>query len=368
MCLSKVNLADYSSNNNNFLGRKYEYKPSKYRGEFQRDRDRVIHSNSFRRLKHKTQVFIYHEGDHFRTRLTHSLEVSQIARSIARSLNLNEDLCEVLSLAHDLGHTPFGHAGEDALNKCLDGKGVFDHNIQTLRILILLEDVYSSHPGLNLSLNTLDGLLKHNGPINDEKLYEDQIPEIFDYNFNFKTFGSLEAQIASLSDDIAYNCHDIDDGLRANLFDIDELKEINFISNLFSNYDIKKKEKLVRVLLNILVTDLLETSKKKIEKFNFSNIEEVYNSPEAIISFSDKTLEGLDNIRNFLKYKMYEHNFIKKWNNKSEIIISNLYNFYKKNYKKIPNPNKNFSIERNVSDYISGMTDNFAIKIHEGLK
>jgi len=187
-------LKPYASNKANFLGRLYPETTSAYRSEYQRDRDRVIHCSSFRRLKHKTQVFVYHEGDHFRTRLTHSLEVSQISRSIARYMGLNEDLCEALSLAHDLGHTPFGHAGEDVLSECMSSYGGFDHNIQSLRILLLLENIYEKFPGLNLSTNTVDGLLKHNGPIIDENKVLSLLPDIKNYKINFQTFGSLEAQ------------------------------------------------------------------------------------------------------------------------------------------------------------------------------
>ena len=269
------NLASFASKDDNFLGRKYPYTLSKYRGEFQRDRDRVIHCNSFRRLKFKTQVFVYYEGDHFRTRLTHSLEVSQIARSVARVLDLNEDLCEVLSLAHDLGHTPFGHAGEIALSTCL-ANDCFDHNIQSLRILILLEDSYKNQKGLNLSLNCIDGLLKHNGPIKNLNIIKNQLPEILDYKINLKNSGSLEAQISSLSDDIAYNCHDIDDGLRAGLFDIKDLLELKYLNKIFKNDSKINKNEVVRKLLNILVTDLIENSQNKINLANIKNIDDVY--------------------------------------------------------------------------------------------
>src|SRR5210317_1434190 len=195
---------------------------SKYRSPFQRDRDRIIHSASFRRLKHKTQVFVNTEGDHFRTRITHSIEVAQIARSIARYLNLNEDLAECLSLAHDLGHTPFGHAGEDSLDECMDNYGGFDHNLQTLRIVMFLENKYLKFNGLNLSIETLEGLLKHNGPVDDLDLVDSLIGKNkFKNKINFKTYPSLEAQIAAISDDIAYNNHDIQDGIKANLFKLE---------------------------------------------------------------------------------------------------------------------------------------------------
>ncbi len=361
------NLASFASKDDNFLGRKYPYTPSKYRGEFQRDRDRVIHSNSFRRLKFKTQVFVYHEGDHFRTRLTHSLEVSQIARSVARVLKLNEDLCEVLSLAHDLGHTPFGHAGETALSNCLNND-IFDHNVQSLRILILLEDTYNNQKGLNLSINCIDGLLKHNGPLSNIDILNNQLPEIFDYKINLKSSGSLEAQISSLADDIAYNCHDIDDGLRAGLFNIGDLFELKFLKNIFKNENKITNSEIVRKLLNILVTDLIEKSQDKIKREQIKSVEDVYNKNFNIINFSNDVIIGLNEIRNFLETKMYNHNSIKKWNINSENIIKQLFAYFKKNNKKIPNFNPNFSEDRNIADYISGMTDKFALNIYKSIK
>ena len=361
------NLEAFASKEDNFLGRKYPYKSSKYRGEFQRDRDRVIHSNAFRRLKFKTQVFIYHEGDHFRTRLTHSLEVSQISRSVARVLKLNEDLCEVLSLAHDLGHTPFGHAGEKALSNCLN-KDIFDHNIQSLRILILLENTYQNQKGLNLSLNCIDGLLKHNGPIKNDNFIKNQLPEILDYNLNFRNSGSLEAQISSLSDDIAYNCHDIDDGLRAGLFNIEDLLSLKYFKKIFKNNKNIDKNEIVRKLLNILVNDLIESSQIRINVEKIKNIEDVYKKSFDIINFSDEASIGLDEIRVFLKNKMYNHDNIKKWNTNSEKIIMHLFNYFKKNIKKIPNLNDNYNVDRNIADYISGMTDKFALNIYNSVK
>ena len=209
-------------------GRIFKEKINTIRSPYQRDRDRIVHSTAFRRLKHKTQVFVNTSDDHYRTRITHSLEVSQIARTLAKYFKLNEDLCETLSLAHDLGHTPFGHAGEDALNDCMNGFGGFDHNIQTLRIVTIIENKYFSFKGLNLSLETLDGLIKHNGPVKNVKKIENIVgKKIFKNKINFLRSPSLEAQIASISDDIAYNSHDLEDGLKANLFNIEELMKIS---------------------------------------------------------------------------------------------------------------------------------------------
>ena len=366
-------LKPYASNKANYLGRLYPETTSAYRSEYQRDRDRVIHCSSFRRLKHKTQVFVYHEGDHFRTRLTHSLEVSQISRSIARYMGLNEDLCEALSLAHDLGHTPFGHAGEDVLSECMSSYGGFDHNIQSLRILLLLENIYEKFPGLNLSTNTVDGLLKHNGPIVDENKVLSLLPDIKNYKINFQAFGSLEAQISSLSDDIAYNNHDIDDGLRANFFTIDDLKEIPILKDIIlETYDknsTKNNYKLVRRLIDYMVTDLINNSIEQINLNNISSIEKVHKASKEIIIFSEKTNNLIKNIKSFLFNNMYKHAHIQKWSEESKIILNTIFIYYMKNYNKIEkNFNNSNSKERNISDYISGMTDKYAIDLYSSIK
>jgi dGTPase len=362
----------YASNDVNFRGRIFSDSKNLYRSEYQRDRDRVIHTSSFRRLKHKTQVFIYHEGDHFRTRLTHSLEVSQISRSIARYLGLNEDLCEVLSLAHDLGHTPFGHAGENVLSECMNNYGSFDHNIQSLRILTLLENPYDDFLGLNLSINTIDGLLKHNGPIQDKKLVLELLPDLNSYKINFGNHGSLESQISSLADDIAYNNHDIDDGLRANFFSIDELKEIpilqNIISETLEKNSAKNNYKLIRKLIDYMVTDLTENTKKNIHKYNINKIEDIYNAKLSIADFTENTKKLITNIKLFLHEKMYKHKYILKWTNKSEEVIKFLFNYYLKNYNLLENKtNKLFTKERNICDFIAGMTDKYAIDQYNNL-
>ena len=234
-------------------GRLFKEASSKYRTPFQRDRDRIIHSASFRRLKHKTQVFVNTEGDHYRTRITHSMEVAQIARSIARYLNLNEDLSETLSLAHDLGHTPFGHAGEDSLNECMEKHGGFDHNLQTLRIVMFLENKYLKFSGLNLSIETLEGLLKHNGPVENLALVDELIGvNKFKNMIDFNTYPSLEAQISAISDDIAYNNHDIQDGINANLFRLEELVDIDFFKDIYRKY----KKRLINTIIKLRHTKL----------------------------------------------------------------------------------------------------------------
>ncbi|MDB4066218.1 dNTP triphosphohydrolase, partial [Candidatus Pelagibacter sp.] len=259
---------------------------SKYRSPFQRDRDRIIHSASFRRLKHKTQVFVNTEGDHFRTRITHSIEVAQIARSIAKYLNLNEDLAETLSLAHDLGHTPFGHAGEYALDECMENYGGFDHNLQTLRIVMFLENKYFKFKGLNLSIETLEGLLKHNGPVEDSNLVNSLIGlKTFKGKINFNTFPSLEAQISAISDDIAYNNHDIQDGINANLFKLEELIEIDFFRSIYLKYKKKINKKnykiatyqIIRDSIDLMIRDLLTNTQKNLKNFKIKSIKDIAN-------------------------------------------------------------------------------------------
>ena len=277
-------------------GRLNKEPTSKYRSPFQRDRDRIIHSASFRRLKHKTQVFVNTEGDHFRTRITHSIEVAQIARSIAKYLNLNEDLTETLSLAHDLGHTPFGHAGEDALDECMESYGGFDHNLQTLRIIMFLENKYFKFKGLNLSIETLEGLLKHNGPVEDTDLVNKLIGlKTFKRKINFNTYPSLEAQISAISDDIAYNNHDIQDGINANLFKLEELMEIDFFKSIYLKYKKKINKKnykiatyqIIRDSIDLMIRDLLTNTQKNLKNFKIKSIKDIANSDQLLVSFSN---------------------------------------------------------------------------------
>src|SRR5210317_2127776 len=316
---------------------------SKYRTPFQRDRDRIIHSASFRRLKHKTQVFVNTEGDHYRTRITHSIEVAQIARSISSYLGLNDDLSETLSLAHDLGHTPFGHAGEDALNDCMSSYGGFDHNLQTLRIVMFLENKYLKFKGLNLTIETLEGLLKHNGPVEDLKLVNTLIGKNkFKNKINFKTYPSLEAQIAAISDDIAYNNHDIQDGIKANLFKLEELVEIDFFRNIYNKY------------------------KKKINKKNYKNLR---FSKKLIVDFSKNIKSSENEIRSFLRTKMYNNKEVLKKNNEGKKIINRLFNMIiRKPSKFIEKQDLKHNKYRTVSDFISGMTDRYAINLYNSNK
>ena len=278
-------------------GRIFKESLSKYRTPFQRDRDRIIHSASFRRLKHKTQVFVNTEGDHYRTRITHSMEVAQIARSIARYLNLNEDLAETLSLAHDLGHTPFGHAGEDALNECMDEHGGFDHNLQTLRVVMFLENKYLKYSGLNLSIETLEGLLKHNGPVEDLDLVDSLIGiKRFKNMINFKTYPSLEAQISAISDDIAYNNHDIQDGINANLFKLEELVEINFFKDIYKKYKNKINKQnykiatyqIIRDSIDLMIKDIIRNTKNNLKLNKVKSFKDIKKTSFLMVDFSDK--------------------------------------------------------------------------------
>jgi len=351
---------------------------SAYRSPFQRDRDRIIHSAAFRRLKHKTQVFVNTEEDHYRTRITHSIEVAQIARTISRYLNLNDDLTETLSLAHDLGHTPFGHAGEDALNGCMIDHGGFDHNLQTLRIVMFIENKYVKFKGLNLSLETLDGLLKHNGPYYDSKDVENLIGiKNLKNKINLKTSPTLEAQIASISDDIAYNNHDIQDGYSANLFNLDELKEISFFKDIIKEYTKKTKKidsriliyQMVRDSINLMVKDLIKNSLLNFKINKINKLDNVYRCENKLICLSTRYESIICEIRDFLSLKMYKNNKVLKKNNEGKRIIEKL-------FKVISNKPRNFltffpikhNKYRSIADYISGMTDRFAINIYKSIK
>ena len=360
-------------------GRIYYEPLSPLRTPYQRDRDRVIHSTAFRRLKHKTQVFVNTSGDHFRTRITHSLEVAQIARTLAKHFNLNEDLCETLSLSHDLGHTPFGHAGENTLNECMNLYGGFDHNIQTLRIVCVLENKYYNFKGLNLSLETIDGLVKHNGPINDPtKLNKILGKNFFKNKINYNLNTSLEAQLASISDDIAYNSHDLEDGLRANLYTVKDLKNIPILSQIINEHKkfIKKKgtelviRQIIRGIVNEMVNDIILNTKKKIKEKKIKNIKDIYDHEELIVTFS-KEMNLFDlSIKSFLKERMYFSKDVLKKTNMGKKIIKFLFLKIKKNPSKFIK-NSSFqknNYERNICDFIAGMTDRYAINLYNSLK
>ena len=354
-------------------GRIFKESLSKYRTPFQRDRDRIIHSASFRRLKHKTQVFVNTEGDHYRTRITHSMEVAQIARSIARYLNLNEDLAETLSLAHDLGHTPFGHAGEDSLDECMQDHGGFDHNLQTLRIIMFLENKYIKFNGLNLSIETLEGLLKHNGPVENLNLVDDLIGiKNFKGMINFNTYPSIEAQISAISDDIAYNNHDIQDGINANLFKLEELVEIDFFRDIYKKYKKKINKQnykvatyqIIRDSIDQMIKDLINNTKNNLRLNNIKKFKDINKTSFLMVNFSDKIKNSENEIRNFLRTKMYNNKNVLAKNNKGKLIIKKLFNKIKQNPKKfISNQQLSKGKYRAISDFISGMTDRYAINL-----
>jgi len=359
-------------------GRIYKESSSKYRTPFQRDRDRIVHSASFRRLKHKTQVFVNTEGDHYRTRITHSIEVAQIARSIARYLNLNEDLAETLSLAHDLGHTPFGHAGEDALNECMIEYGGFDHNLQTLRIIMFLENKYLKFKGLNLSIETIEGLLKHNGPVDDLDLLDNLIGiKNFNNMINFNSYPSLEAQVSAISDDIAYNNHDIQDGINANLFKLEELVEINFFRDIYKKYKKKINKQnykivtyqIIRDSIDLMIKDLINNTKNNLNYNKIKTFKDINKTPFLIVEFSDKVKASEHEIRYFLKTKMYNNKNVLNKNNNGKVIIKKLFTKIKQNPKKFLSKDQ-ISINkfRAISDFISGMTDRYAINLNNYIK
>jgi dGTPase len=359
-------------------GRLNKEATSKYRSHFQRDRDRIIHSASFRRLKHKTQVFVNTEGDHFRTRITHSIEVAQIARSVAKHLNLNEDLTETLSLAHDLGHTPFGHAGEYALHDCMEDHGGFDHNLQTLRIVMFLENKYFKFNGLNLSIETLEGLLKHNGPVKDTDLVDDLIGlKTFKNKINFNTYPSLEAQISAISDDIAYNNHDIQDGINANIFQLEELIEINFFKLIYQKYKKKINKKnykiatyqIIRDSIDLMIRDLLTNTKKNLRNLRIQSLKDIAKSDQFIVCFSEAIQNSEKEIKTFLQAKMYNNKLVLKKNQRGKMIIKKLFNLIKLNPRRFLTKDQLTKDKfRAISDFISGMTDRYAINLYNNFK
>ena len=372
-------LKSYAIKSINSKGRFYKETENSIRTPFQRDRDRIVHSTSFRRLKHKTQVFINTEGDHYRTRLTHSMEVSQIARTLARCLGLNEDLCETLSLSHDLGHTPFGHAGEEVLSDCMSNYGGFDHNIQTIRIVTSLEKKYYKFNGLNLTIETLDGLFKHNGPIKDLCLYKKILSRnLFRNKINFNTYSSLESQVASISDDIAYNNHDLEDGLRASLFKISQINSIPQLSKIIKkhikNSKIFRKEiiinQIVRDLINLMVMDVINTTNKNLKGIKPKSINDIYETNFLIVDFSNKMKKLVKQIKFFLKVHMYNNKKVVINTNKGKKIINDLFKYLSKDPKRYIGMYllKDEQKERVVTDFIAGMTDRYAINLHKKIK
>ncbi len=364
----------FSSDFKNSKGRMFSEQEDVNRSCFMRDRDRIIHCSAFRRLKYKTQVFVNNEEDYYRTRLSHSLEVSQLARSISKVFKVNDDLAESISLSHDLGHTPFGHAGEEVLDKKMQKYGGFDHNFQALKILTSLEKKYFEFDGLNLTFETLDGILKHNGPV------KKNIPNFIKtfltfFDGNLKTFGSFESQIAAICDDIAYNNNDIDDGLYANFFDIEELEQLNIVQKALKTIKIKKndvsrlKYELVRKLIKLMLDDLIKNTKSNLKKFNVSSATDVNFLGKSLVCFSTSMANEELALKKFLKKRMYMHPKIRTMTIKAKRIVSDLYDLYNKEPDLLPKQWINFENDEEkhiiVCDYISGMTDKYAINIHK---
>ena len=375
-------------------GRLFAEPPSKTRSPFRRDCDRVIHSTAFRRLKHKTQVFVFHEGDHYRTRLTHSLEVAQIARALARQLGLDEDLTEALALAHDLGHPPFGHAGERALDACMQAHGGFDHNAQTLRVVTSLEHRYPEFDGLNLTWETLEGIVKHNGPLAERSgaavgRYRDHgIPSgisdyIRTYDLELWSFASLEAQVAAIADDIAYDAHDIDDGLRAGLFTVDDLKIMpltaDMIADIARHYpdldDDRRGAELVRELIAYLIGAVVLESSGRLQAAKPNSVDDVRNHGEVLIAFSAGAAQAEAEIKSFLKLRMYRHPRVMHVMGDAEQILFELFARYHKVPGDLPPewlpPGAGAETEteraRRIGNFIAGMTDRFALTEHQRL-
>lgn len=371
-------LVSYACNDTQSIGRRFSETHPTYRNEYQRDRDRIIHCAAFRRLEYKTQVFVNHEGDLFRTRLTHSLEVAQIARSIARELRLHEDLTEAIALAHDLGHTPFGHAGQTALNNCMKAFGGFEHNIQSLRVVDKLEQKYADFDGLNLSFETREGILKHCAIANAKKLGS------VGQRFINKTHPSLEAQLTDYSDEIAYNNHDIDDGIRYRLISIDDLLKIelfseqyDIVNKQYSDLDDKKLvHEIIRRMINVMVIDLIDTSRENISKANLNSVDDVRNNKQRLIAFSDNMNNKKLELKQFLRKQLYQHYRVHRMTKKAADVIEALFNAFMEDLKILPseaaehcqllkNKHGETGVARGIADYIAGMTDRYAIVEYE---
>ena len=374
-------------------GRLFAEPPSRTRSAFRRDCDRVIHSTAFRRLKHKTQVFVFHEGDHYRTRLTHSLEVAQIARALARQLGLDEDLTETLALAHDLGHPPFGHAGERALDACLKDHGGFDHNAQALRVVTSLEHRYPDFDGLNLTWESLEGIVKHNGPLTERNgtpigPYRGQgVPVgIADYVKNFDlelwSFASMEAQVAAIADDIAYDAHDIDDGLRAGLFRVDDLKVMSLISDIIGGIaehyprldEVRRGAELVRELISYLITAVMTEAGKRIGAAQPQSAQDVRTQKQAMIAFPADVAKTEAEIKAFLYQHMYRHQRVMRVMGEAEQIVIDLFERYRKSPADLPAEWLDATGEetvteraRRIGNFIAGMTDRYALIEHQRL-
>ncbi|MFA4995052.1 MAG: deoxyguanosinetriphosphate triphosphohydrolase [Bdellovibrionales bacterium] len=376
-------LAPYATKASQSRGRLIPEPPSATRTEFQRDRDRIVHSSAFRKMRNKTQVFIESEGDYYRTRLTHSLEVAQIARSLARALGLDEDLTETIALAHDLGHTCFGHAGEEGLDAAMKPFGGFNHNEQTFRILTKLENRYARFDGLNLTWETLEGIVKHNGPIDPSA----SLPTIRAYNEKWEleltSFAGAEAQVAALSDDIAYNTHDADDGHHAGFFRLEELMELPLFGPA-----VRKMEKLypeaasqrmmyeaVREVIGFMVTDVLESTRRNLGEIRPKSVEDIRHAQKTTVVFSDEMLNNIKVLHEFLHVRMYRHTNVNEVCARARKIVRDLFDFYTKQPNCLPSSwadavktcGDETTKARAIADYIAGMTDRYALQEHRKL-
>lgn len=367
-------------------GRRFPEEESSLRTAFQRDRDRILHSTAFRRLEYKTQVFVNHEGDHFRTRLTHSLEVAQIARTAARYLGLNEDVAETVALAHDLGHSPFGHAGERALNAVLEDFGGFNHNAQTLRVVTLLESRYASFDGLNLTWETLEGVVKHNGPLTNDVQGGDVPAYVAEYSalhdLELATQPGAEAQIAALADDIAYTNHDLDDGLRAGLFALSDLQDLPLVGDMFREasrrYPGIEESRLihesVRRLISLMVGDLLAETERRLEAAAPQSADDVRALDHPVVAFSEDVAKALQTLRKFLRVNMYSHYKMMRMTRKADRVVRDLFEVLFAHPDCLPPEWQAAAASGGeagralaISDYIAGMTDRFALEEHDRL-
>jgi dGTPase len=371
-----LHLAPYASNPAATKGRLFDEPESRTRTPFARDRDRVLHSTGWRRLKHKTQVFVYHEGDHYRTRLTHSLEVAQIARSLARQLGLSEDLAETIALSHDLGHPPFGHAGEEALNHCMAEFGGFDHNAQALRLVTKLEQKYASFDGLNLTWETLEGLVKHNGPITGNSIPAPIINYDAQHALDLTSYAGPEAQIAALADDIAYNAHDIDDGLRAQLFDLEEVTDVPLLAEIAAEVRERYGEisrprqthEIVRRVITFFVEDVLATTRENLEALAPETVADIRLAGRPTVTLSESVSASEAQLKRFLRQKMYQHERVQRMTEQAQRIIRALFQTFLERPAAMPpawahiaETDDPMLCARAVSDYVAGMTDRYAI-------
>ena len=366
--MSRPELAVYASDPRDSRGRQYVEPVDLSRTEYQRDRDRIVHSGAFRRLEYKTQVFVNHEGDLFRTRLTHSIEVAQIARSVARNLSLNEDLTEAISLAHDLGHTPFGHAGQDALNACMADYGGFEHNLQSLRVVDVLEERYGMFDGLNLTYETREGILKHCSVEAAEKLGD------LGRRFLEGKQPSLEAQLANVADEIAYNNHDVDDGLRSGLLSIRQLKDVDLFAGFWTEVqrampgitERRAIHETIRRMIGTLILDLTQTSLERIREIDLKSVEDVRNAM-PLIAFSDDMTEKSRSLKKFLFENLYRHYQVNRMTSKARRIVHRLFSIFMAEPQLLAPEYRSASREgyekaRKIADYIAGMTDRYAMR------